>query len=148
VYDDASGTWYVLSVDGETLVWGQQWRSDEPASVRQSRMAVGWRVLGKTSVSGCPGTTLEIKENGYTFLAPRFRLDIPRKAFSPLSKALAAELNRRRVAFDVLPTAGPPMLKWTEAPENEAPEREDGAPGAEKETGAENPRGFLKRLLN
>ncbi|MCP4398870.1 MAG: hypothetical protein GY801_16420 [bacterium] len=59
-------------------------------------------------------TALDIQERRYTLLTPEFRLDVPCKAFAPLSKALVAEPGRPNLTFTLKSGARLPELRWSD----------------------------------
>jgi hypothetical protein len=73
---------------------------------------------------------LSIEAEQYTFLTLDFRLDVPRKAFAPLSKMLVAEHGRPRVTLNVFPKPELPELKWQPPP---MPERPPATPAPEQQ---------------
>lgn len=93
---------------------------------------------------------LALRPDTYTFLAPDFRLDAPRAAFAPLSRALTAEPDRPRVALEMRPAAGLPALRFTppEKPTGPASSQPDPsvAPAGQPVAGDEKP-GLFKRIF-
>jgi hypothetical protein len=67
---------------------------------------------------------LGLQEDVYTFFTPRVRLDVPRRAFAPLSRALVADPDRPRVRLQVQPAPTLPELHWTAPPPVEEKEPE------------------------
>jgi hypothetical protein len=63
-----------------------------------------WNILAKA---------LDIREQRYTFITPEFRIDIPHKAFAPLSKGLVAETGHPTIMFTPQPVSQLPELHWS-----------------------------------
>ncbi len=93
---------------------------------------------------------LALRQDTYTFLAPDFRLDVPRGDFAPLSRALTAEPDRPRVALEMRPSSELPALRFTPPekppkPEPSVPEPTE-VPPVQPMTG-EKP-GLLERIFS
>jgi hypothetical protein len=67
--------------------------------------------------------TLSLKDGVYTFLAEDFRLDIPRAAFAPLSRALVAGEKPQPEEFTLVKAQRWPDLKWKPRTQPVQPER-------------------------
>ncbi|MDM8515084.1 hypothetical protein QUF76_02705 [Desulfobacterales bacterium HSG16] len=100
----------------------------------QSRLTpeLPWAVLSEV---------MGISKNTYSFMTKDFRLDVPEKNFSPLSRALVAESKELRSDLKIEPASELPNLKWT------GPTQKKGKSGnrkglfqklSEKATGASN----------
>ncbi|HEX5702664.1 MAG TPA: hypothetical protein VFX97_05560 [Pyrinomonadaceae bacterium] len=62
---------------------------------------------------------LQIKEETYTFFAQEFRLDVPRNAFTLLSRSLFAQTNPSTLKFELARKRELPKLNWTSPPRPE-----------------------------
>jgi hypothetical protein len=69
-----------------------------------------WALLAKS---------LDLKDGIYTFFSQEYRLDVPLNDFTPLAKALVADMSRPRVSLQLRPSHGLPTLNWTPTPKSQ-----------------------------